>query len=57
MLLNQFYDSLKETIQKINLTEQTMMGFYATLDHITHHRGQAVFYLRAQHIAPPEYMY
>jgi len=55
--LNQSYDSLQSTIQKEKPTDRVMTGFFATLDHITHHRGQAVLFLKAQNIAPPEYMY
>ncbi len=55
--LNQSYDSLQNTIQKEKLTDRVMTGFFATLDHITHHRGQAVLFLKAQQITPPEYMY
>ncbi len=30
-------------------------GFHATLDHISHHRGQATIFLRMQGIEPPAY--
>jgi hypothetical protein len=39
------------------LDEKSVYGAYATLDHITHHRGQAVLYLRTHGIEPPEYVY
>src|SRR5688572_32765357 len=42
------YDGLEKTISESNLNEQVTHGFYTTLDHITHHRGQAVTYLRCQ---------
>lgn len=32
-------------------------GFHSTLDHITHHRGQATVQLRLRGIVPPEYVY
>jgi len=54
--LNKAYDDLKQTLGHA-LTPDQVKGFYATLDHITHHRGQAVTYLRAQGATPPEYMY
>lgn len=55
--LTQAYDSLKNTLHKSKLDESGVNGFHATLDHITHHRGQAVTYLRCQGIVPPEYTY
>jgi uncharacterized damage-inducible protein DinB len=56
--LEQAYDALKKTIEKEEkLTNDTIKGFYATIDHITHHRGQAVVYLRYKSIEPPEYTY
>jgi uncharacterized damage-inducible protein DinB len=55
--LSEAYDSLKRTIGAQKLSNEGVKGFYATLDHITHHRGQAVVYLRMKDIAPPEYVY
>jgi uncharacterized damage-inducible protein DinB len=56
-LLSQAYDDLQHTIKKQTLTEQSSYGVHATLDHITHHRGQAVIYLRTNGVEPPEYVY
>lgn len=56
-MLNQCYDSLKVSIQRVVITDQVVVGFYATIDHITHHRGQAVLHLRAQNVSPPEYIF
>lgn len=55
--ISQAYASLKDTISKESLNDDKIKGFYATTDHITHHRGQAVIYLRCQGITPPEYTY
>jgi uncharacterized damage-inducible protein DinB len=55
--LNASYTSLKETISKGKLPGEAVKGFYATLDHITHHRGQATIYLRCKGITPPAYVY
>ena len=55
--LNKAYESLKGTISNGKLDEEKVRGFHATLDHITHHRGQAVTYLRYKDIVPPEYTY
>jgi len=55
--LNQAYDSLKETTGKTELSDDLIKGFNSTLDHITHHRGQLVLYLRCKGIAAPEYTY
>jgi len=54
--LTSAYDALSKTI-KGNLSEEAVKGFHATIDHITHHRGQAVLFLRLQGITPPEYTY
>lgn len=55
--LGQAYDSLKETIGKTQLSDDLIKGFNSTLDHITHHRGQAILYLRCKNIQAPEYIY
>ena len=55
--LDQAYDSLKEVLTKNMMNEDRVKGFYATLDHITHHRGQCVVYLRSNGIPAPEYTY
>jgi uncharacterized damage-inducible protein DinB len=39
------------------VSDSVVKGFQATIDHITHHRGQAVLHLRGQGITPPEYVY
>ena len=51
------YSTVKETLGKQKLTEAVVKGFHATIDHTTHHRGQAVVYLRCHGIIPPEYTY
>ena len=55
--LNQAYDSLKETLMGEPLNDDRVKGFHATLDHITHHRGQCIVYLRINGITPPDYTY
>jgi uncharacterized damage-inducible protein DinB len=55
--LRENYERLSETIGKTPLTDQVIAGVHATLDHITHHRGQAVLYLRCFSVAAPEYTY
>ena len=55
--LNAAYASLKETIGKGKLSTDAVKGFHATLDHITHHRGQATVYLRCKGLTPPAYVY
>ena len=55
--LNEKYDALKETVHKANLSEDMIKGFFATLDHITHHRAQAIVYLRCKGITAPEYAF
>ena len=55
--LNKTYASLKDAINKPRLPGKAVEGFYATLDHISHHRGQATVYLRCKDITPPAYVY
>lgn len=55
--LQQAYATLRNAINKKQLTDDERKGFYATLDHITHHRGQATTYLRYKGITPPDYIY
>jgi uncharacterized damage-inducible protein DinB len=55
--LGSAYDSLKNTLGKQELTGNALNGFHSTIDHITHHRGQTVVYMRCNGINPPEYLY
>ncbi len=55
--INDAYSRLKATMDGSQLNEAGLQGFHATLDHITHHRGQAVLHLRCQGIEPPAYTY
>ena len=51
------YNGLAATLGNGKPGNDAVKGFYATLDHITHHRGQAVLYLRCKGLTPPEYLY
>lgn len=55
--LEKAYGSLTQTLSNGKLSDKAVSGVHASLDHITHHRGQAVTYLRCQGITPPEYTY
>jgi uncharacterized damage-inducible protein DinB len=55
--LEEAYASLQDTINTQKMDEKAIAGFHATLDHITHHRGQATIYLRCKSLVPPEYLY
>ena len=55
--LTRAYDDLQKTIKQQSNTKEAGQGVHATLDHITHHRGQAVVYLRTNGVEPPEYVY
>jgi|SRR4030095_4345179 uncharacterized damage-inducible protein DinB len=55
--LKNAFDLLQLQIENNDLTEQAIYGFHSTLDHVTHHRGQAIIYLRCNGITPPEYIY
>ena len=51
------YGDLEKLIRDTEVNNVVVKGFYATNDHITHHRAQAVTYLRCQGIAAPEYVF
>lgn len=53
--LQKNYEDLQKTITGGTINEDFIKGFQATIDHITHHRGQAIIYLRCNDIAAPEY--
>lgn len=55
--LREAFDQFEQRIGEISIDTQSLHGAYATLDHITHHRGQCVLFLRHQNIEPPEYIY
>ena len=55
--LQKAFDSLQVVIKTQPMTEKAVRGVHSTLDHITHHRGQAVLHLRMQGIEPPGYTY
>jgi uncharacterized damage-inducible protein DinB len=55
--LSAAYDALKETVGNSTAGDTAIQGLHATIDHITHHRGQAITYLRCKGVAAPEYTY
>ena len=55
--LTDAYSSVRNSLEGKKLTDAAVKGFHATIDHTTHHRGQAVVYLRCHGITPPEYTY
>jgi uncharacterized damage-inducible protein DinB len=55
--LHKAYDGLTHTISNAKQNDDLFKGFHSTLDHITHHRGQATIYLRCNGITPPEYTF
>lgn len=55
--LEKSYDGLEKTIKDGALDEEAVRGLHSTLDHITHHRGQAVLHLRVQGEDVPGYVY
>jgi uncharacterized damage-inducible protein DinB len=55
--LNRAYDTLKSTVENIEINDGSVLGFASTIDHVTHHRGQAVTYLRLKGITAPEYTF
>ncbi|WP_276371177.1 DinB family protein [Chryseolinea sp. H1M3-3] len=55
--MHKAYDALAQTIAKGKSNDGVLKGFHATLDHVTHHRGQAIVYLRCNGITPPEYTF
>lgn len=55
--LEEAYNGLENAIKEVALDENAVKGVHATLDHVTHHRGQAVVHLRSQGQEVPEYVY
>jgi uncharacterized damage-inducible protein DinB len=55
--LQKSYNEWKDAIKEANVTDEVIKGFFATLDHVTHHRGQLIIYLRCNGIAAPEYSF
>ncbi len=54
--LSQMTDAmLQNRVKTMGLDESRLWGLHLILDHATHHRGQAVVYLRLNGIKPPEY--
>jgi len=56
-LLDEAFQSISGTVKNLTINDDHIKGFYAALDHITHHRGQAIVYLRSKGIVPPDYEY
>lgn len=55
--LVQAFESLTNTVEASTFNEKLTRGVWSTLDHVTHHRGQAVLYLRMTALVPPEYLF
>lgn len=55
--LEKAFADLEKNVKQLKEGSPAMEGFFATMDHITHHRGQATVYLRCQGITPPAYNY
>lgn len=55
--IQQCYDGLQKTITNEKANDDSMRGLWATLDHITHHRGQAIIHLRLVGAVVPEYTF
>jgi uncharacterized damage-inducible protein DinB len=55
--LRENFQALEESLNSAKLNDEIVKGFYSTLDHISHHRGQATVYLRLKGIAPPDYVF
>jgi uncharacterized damage-inducible protein DinB len=55
--IGESFDTLTKTLENTKISDEVIYGFNATIDHITHHRAQAVLFLRNNNITPPEYVY
>src|SRR5579859_7189028 len=51
------FAALRKTVSVMEEGDGLVAGVWATLDHVTHHRGQATIYLRYQGITPPDYVW
>ncbi len=57
MHMKEAFNALSETVSGMEVNDDVTYGCFATLDHITHHRGQAVLFLRNKGLTPPEYVF
>lgn len=55
--IRESYGMVRQTLENNSISDDLLYGFSATTDHITHHRAQAVLFLRYKNIAPPEYIF
>ncbi|MGC3944648.1 MAG: DinB family protein [Chryseolinea sp.] len=55
-LLSDGFNSLEKIASSSTASDKLTLGIWATLDHVTHHRGQAVLHLRNLGLTPPEYV-
>jgi len=55
--LEKAYAGMNKSISNGKLSDDAVHGFFFALDHVTHHRGQAILFLRGKGINPPEYQY
>lgn len=55
--LEKAFAGLASSVKAGALDEEAVRGVHSTLDHITHHRGQAVLHLRVQGEEVPGYVY
>lgn len=51
------FTELKKSVKNLPAGDAAVHAFYTTIDHITHHRGQATTYLRCKGIMPPAYVF
>ena len=55
--LEKSFNSLKKILNSVDLNEEAILGVLATLNHVTHHWGQATMYVRCNGITPAEYTF
>lgn len=53
--LSAAFEKLEKSVKSLQANPKELNGFFATMDHITHHRGQATTYLRCCGLTPPDY--
>lgn len=55
--LEKAFNALSEKVSKLTIDDAVIYGSFATLDHVTHHRGQLILFIRKQGLTPPEYTF
>lgn len=54
--LDDAFNGLALSVADLQPQEKVAIGVWSALDHVSHHRGQAILHLRHHGVMPPEYV-